>query len=712
MQNVAYPCLMMAAIALYLSGYHLVMYLKRRAATAHLPFSLLCLSVAAYDLFCVGLYSARSLSEGIPWQRLQLQTVNLISAFTIWFVASHVGRQRSLVLRLLMVWFGLLLVLSVALPSEVLVSSLRPAVRTVQVFGDLRATYYEGEVGNANLVALLSSVLAYAYLLKLLVSHYRETRSRQTAVIIAGQVAFFGGVLNDTLASARLHSHLYLSEYAFLLVIFSMAYVLLDEFVGLYAAVEEANRGLEAKIAERTSALMRRNAEMRLVLDTVSEGLVTIDREGNVTGERSAAFDRWFGAPAPGGAFAGHLARFAPNLEAPLRLCWRQLVENVLPLEVNLQQMPSRMVVGDASYALRFTPLLDDENVNGALVTISDVSSVLAAQRAEAAEREFARVFERAVRDRHGFTAFLAEAGELVAQVTRSAGDTAGALHALHTLKGNCGVFGVESVAAAAHDLESSVRDEPRRLEQADLARLNEAWARLTERLSVLTEAKTDDRVEVSHAEIDDLAKVALGPTSRDGVARAIRELKYESVALRFERFKLQIEGLAERLGKPRPRVITDGGGLRLPARRWAAFWGAFVHLLRNAVDHGLEQGEARQKAGKSVAGTLTLTARTEGQLLIEVRDDGGGISWDALKLRAERVGLATNDDAALVEALFADGVSTATNVSAVSGRGVGLGAVREAALGLGGSVEVESVAGVGTAFRFRFPRPPQFGGA
>jgi two-component system chemotaxis sensor kinase CheA len=368
--------------------------------------------------------------------------------------------------------------------------------------------------------------------------------------------------------------------------------------------------------------------------------------------------------------------------------------------------MPPRWAVGKTTYALAFTPILDEQEVNGALITISDVTAEVAAQRAEAAEREFVRAFERAVQDRNGFMTFLTEVGQLVAQVVaRGYADPADLRRALHTVKGNCGMYGVESVVQVAHELESLIRDEQRELEKADLERLERAWSRFSERLTALVQLKADHLVEVSHAEIDDLTKAALGPSPRAWVAQAIQELKHEPVALRFERLKEPIEALAQRLGKPRPTVVTNGGGLRLPIRRWAPFWAAFTHVLRNSVDHGLETAEARKQAGKAEAGTVSVEARAGADgVTIEVRDDGRGVDWDALKLRAQSAGLSAADPAALVKALFADGVTTTTEVTAISGRGVGLAAVREAVEELHGSIEVTSITGQGTTFTFRFP--------
>lgn len=130
-----------------------------------------------------------------------------------------------------------------------------------------------------------------------------------------------------------------------------------------------------------------------------------------------------------------------------------------------------------------------------------------------------------------------------------------------------------------------------------------------------------------------------------------------------------------------------------------------FAHLVRNAVDHGLESSAERLQAGKSPAGSLLLrTVVRSDEFVVEIEDDGRGIDWRKLKERALRAGLPTESRTDLVDALFADGISTKDGVTDVSGRGVGMSAVRTACLRSGGRVRVFSEPGEGTRFQFTWP--------
>lgn len=135
------------------------------------------------------------------------------------------------------------------------------------------------------------------------------------------------------------------------------------------------------------------------------------------------------------------------------------------------------------------------------------------------------------------------------------------------------------------------------------------------------------------------------------------------------------------------------------------------MHLLRNAVDHGLEDAATRQAAGKPERATIRVQAFQQGtQVVIRVIDDGRGLNFDAIRETAIRHGLVTTNDAAnrneeeLSAFIFLPGFSTAREISEVSGRGVGMDIVRDKVQKLKGTIRVESLAGQGTTFTIRLP--------
>lgn len=132
----------------------------------------------------------------------------------------------------------------------------------------------------------------------------------------------------------------------------------------------------------------------------------------------------------------------------------------------------------------------------------------------------------------------------------------------------------------------------------------------------------------------------------------------------------------------------------------------ALLHLVRNAVAHGIEDPATRRAAGKPPIGRVSLSAApAAGQVVIEVQDDGGGLNLEAIRKRAEALGMpAGGDDREVAQLVFAKGLTTAEELSEVSGRGVGLDSVKSSIESLAGSIEVQSERGVGTLFRVRLP--------
>jgi two-component system, chemotaxis family, sensor kinase CheA len=178
---------------------------------------------------------------------------------------------------------------------------------------------------------------------------------------------------------------------------------------------------------------------------------------------------------------------------------------------------------------------------------------------------------------------------------------------------------------------------------------------------------------------------------------------RLEPTELRLRRFAGQAYALGQRLGKQLD-VHVRGHGVRLDKENWRGFWAAFTHAVRNAVDHGIERANERRASGKSTSARIDLETRLEGDcLVVEIRDDGRGIQWEALRDRARSKGIPAASEDELFRCLFYQGLSTKSDVSQESGRGVGLAALKRACEQLGGTIQIDSLAGAGTCLRCRF---------
>lgn len=134
------------------------------------------------------------------------------------------------------------------------------------------------------------------------------------------------------------------------------------------------------------------------------------------------------------------------------------------------------------------------------------------------------------------------------------------------------------------------------------------------------------------------------------------------------------------------------------------SFWGVFSHLIRNALDHGIEDPDERIRKDKPREGHIILRSWMDRRhLFISIIDDGRGIDWIQIKRRAEQQGHSITSDQDLEDALFIDGVSTQTDVTEVSGRGVGMAAIKSVCEELQASIQVLSEDGKGSEFRFSF---------
>jgi two-component system, chemotaxis family, sensor kinase CheA len=203
---------------------------------------------------------------------------------------------------------------------------------------------------------------------------------------------------------------------------------------------------------------------------------------------------------------------------------------------------------------------------------------------------------------------------------------------------------------------------------------------------------------------IDQLARVS------KSLQRAVLDTRMVPVAPLFNRFRRVVRDISADLGKQVTLEIR-GEKTELDKRMIDELNDPLVHLVRNAIDHGIEAGEIRQRSGKPAMGVVRLEAAHSGNnVFITVSDDGGGIQVDRVRERILQRGITSPaaleqmSDEQVIEYIWHPGFSTASAVSGISGRGVGMDIVKTRIAALNGSVAINQVPGQGTCFTIRLP--------
>ena len=344
----------------------------------------------------------------------------------------------------------------------------------------------------------------------------------------------------------------------------------------------------------------------------------------------------------------------------------------------------------------------------------------------------------------------------------------------VHTVKGNSGFFDLPRIKALSHAAEdalAAVRDGKRRTDAAlvsavlaiidrlgelveqletgedagsgDDSSLIEALAEMAPaaepRAAAMSSARGASRTIRLPVELLDrmMSGVSDLVLARNELARQLRDMAAaDEVAACFERVSGSIADLRDAVTRtrmqridnlfaPLPRMVRDlaaethkqvalvidGGDVELDREMIEMLRDPLMHIIRNAIDHGIERPEDRKAAGKKLPGTLSVCARQAGnQILIEIRDDGRGIDSEALVARAVASGVMRADRAARLGAtersalIFEPGLSTASRVTSLSGRGVGMDVVRANIERVGGLIDVASAPGEGTTLTLRVP--------
>ncbi|MDZ7857213.1 Hpt domain-containing protein [Sphaerotilus sp.] len=253
-----------------------------------------------------------------------------------------------------------------------------------------------------------------------------------------------------------------------------------------------------------------------------------------------------------------------------------------------------------------------------------------------------------------------------------------------------------EAARAAAQEFDS--------LELDRYTRLQELTRMMAESVNDVATVRSALQRTLQTAE-DELAVQARLTRELQGDLLRTRMVEFESLSERLYRV---VRLAAKEVGK-QVRFDIVGGGVEVDRGVLDRMTAAFEHLLRNGVTHGIESPEQRVAAGKDPVGSITMSLVQEGnEVCVELRDDGAGLDLGRIHARAVAMGLVQADtavsDTVLTDLIFAPGLSTATVLTEVAGRGVGMDVVKSDVQSLGGRIEIRSEASRGTCFKLVLP--------
>jgi two-component system, chemotaxis family, sensor kinase CheA len=246
----------------------------------------------------------------------------------------------------------------------------------------------------------------------------------------------------------------------------------------------------------------------------------------------------------------------------------------------------------------------------------------------------------------------------------------------------------------------------PSHIVRVDLERLDDLM-RIAGEL-VIQRARLEQRIQAQFGDDEGLKEIDLGlARSLRALRKAITRVRLVPIAEIFTRVPLVVRDLTAGTGQ-RVRVVLEGHQTEIDKYVAERLKEPLLHLVRNALSHGIETATARSAAGKPAEATLTLRATSLGDsVLIEVRDDGGGLDPDAVAARAKRLGVAVPellDDAALLGIVTTPGFSTREQADRAAGRGIGMSVVANTVREFGGRLTLENRPGRGARFKLRLP--------
>lgn len=475
--------------------------------------------------------------------------------------------------------------------------------------------------------------------------------------------------------------------------------------------------GINQRLNEESTRYLE--SILAAIYDISGQGFITFDPLLRVDTSISRQSARLLGTD-PSGGDVGELLWAGDSAREEFRQGMGLVFSGKAKPEVVFDIFENEVSFGDKHLRMNFRYL----SPKRIMLALTDITREHELRELLRAEEHRKTLILKALASRFDFSSFAKDAAALLDRVEEaSMGETtddelAGLMRRVHSLKGNAGFFGFTHTAEAAHALEFEIND-ARIL--GGHARIGELGAALREsfetelgHITNLLGADWLDDLDTIHIPKRDflLIERLLAGKLSPGDEAVSRLRSFRSVPMRslFDRYPSMIADLAEKTGKLVHEVSIEGGEFRVIPDPFDKLMSTIVHIIRNIVDHGIESPAERDEKGKDRYATIRISiANGDRAIAATFSDDGRGIADEDVRERAIALGILKKDDRspreALLRLLLTPGLSTAKEVTMLSGRGAGLPAVYEAVIGYGGTMDIASDPGNGTVITISIPK-------
>ncbi|WP_176736433.1 ATP-binding protein [Oligoflexus tunisiensis] len=486
-----------------------------------------------------------------------------------------------------------------------------------------------------------------------------------------------------------------------------------SELKQLFAAIEKKNIELKGINQSLERIVEERTATIRTILNHVQAGFLLVDQQLHVQEGFTRSCNILLQCNVTHGVNLTSLLRLTNRDADNFKLAVDQVFEDFLPEKVSLAQIPVRHLIGESVISVEGSTVRNPQtgNVQFILFTIVDVTRL---QQAEA-ENSKTRTLVTILKQKDAFIDFVRESmGRLEsARIALSARKQTQVRTEIHTLKGNSLAFSLNEVGRYAHGIEEEAEIRIAHLEGIE-QRIQEFLRSNYELLQIDFKKESEKTHQILQRDLIEMLRRFESPEIPQDLrswignwASRILQRPVKQILGPLETYALE---LAARLGKDLNFQLEGADTLVLPETVMPVIQ-TLTHVVRNALDHGIEAPSER--GSKPARGTIRISFADEGrQWRINIQDDGRGINVAKVKAKALENHVATAEELdrlseyELCGLIFSDSISTADEVTDISGRGVGMAAFRNAVQSTGGELMFKNSPGQGFMLSASIPKP------